>query len=86
MTRDEIFKKINEERDRQDAKWGPNPRNLPLGEWLAVLVEEVGEIAKSLLDNDMDNLIVEIIQVCAVGISMIEDITHEDKFVYISFY
>ena len=36
---------VKEERERQDAKWG-SQRNLPNPTWLAILVEEVGEVAK----------------------------------------
>ncbi len=36
---------IWDERNRQDARWGPLPRGLSPGIWLGVLMEEVGEVA-----------------------------------------
>jgi NTP pyrophosphatase (non-canonical NTP hydrolase) len=44
-----VFDRINEERDRQDTKWGEN-RDLPNDTWLRVLVEEVGEVARAIHD------------------------------------
>lgn len=38
---------INDERDRQDAKWGV--QNHPASVWLTVLTEEVGELAEAVL-------------------------------------
>lgn len=40
---------IARERDRQDAKWGPQNHS-PL-EWMAILSEEVGEAAKEALEH-----------------------------------
>lgn len=37
---------------RQDEKWGAQHLH-PMGKWLAILMEEVGEVAKSI--NDMDH-------------------------------
>jgi NTP pyrophosphatase (non-canonical NTP hydrolase) len=43
---------VLEERRRQDARWGRAfDRRLPAGSWLAVLGEEVGEVAKALLET-----------------------------------
>lgn len=65
------------ERDRQDAKWGPQDHSLP--EWLAILMEEVGELAAAILGHRFGNddhpeldWKKEAIQVAAVALSMIE--------------
>ncbi|MFB2832959.1 hypothetical protein [Floridanema evergladense] len=43
-----IFTKIQEERKRQDIKFSPMPRKLSPLVWLAVLFEELGEVAKEI--------------------------------------
>lgn len=73
MDRKVIYQMIDDERDRQDAKWGPLPRNLSMMTWLTVLTEEVGECARAILKRDLGNLITEIIQVAAVAIAWMED-------------
>jgi len=78
----QIFRDIEIERDRQDAKWGDqsdtwDPR------WLAVLTEEVGEVAKEILEGsryntgymiDTEHLREELVQCAAVTIAWIEAI------------
>ena len=64
---------VKEERERQDAKWG-SQRDLPNPTWLAILVEEVGEVAKAILERDEEGLNKEIVQVAAVAVAMIEAI------------
>lgn len=44
---------VAKERDRQDAKWGE--QNHPLEWWLAILMEEVGELSEALLETHFDN-------------------------------
>jgi len=50
----ERFVPILEERDQQDAKWGP-PASLPKDRtpehWLAILAEEVGELSKAVVEE-----------------------------------
>jgi NTP pyrophosphatase (non-canonical NTP hydrolase) len=73
MKRNDIFDLINNERDKQDKKWGALPRCLSDMVWLTVLLEEVGECAQAVLKRDWDNLKVEIIQVATVAIAWLED-------------
>lgn len=49
---DKIFQEIKAERRRQDKKWGAqrNHNNL---EWLAILAEEFGEVAKAVTERDV---------------------------------
>ena len=65
------------ERDRQDAKWGPQDHTLP--EWITILLEEVGELAAAILCHKFGNddhpeldWRKEAIQVAAVALSMVE--------------
>jgi len=83
--RNEIFKQISEERDRQDAKFGIQNR-LPI-EWMAILVEEVGEASTEALENHFKGVYrdpvalqsyrTELIQVAAVAVSMVECIDRQ---------
>lgn len=59
------------ERDRQDWKWG-SQRQLSDQEWLTILVEEVGEAAKDILDRKPDHLRTEVTQVAAVTLAWLE--------------
>jgi NTP pyrophosphatase (non-canonical NTP hydrolase) len=59
-----VFGLIANELHRQDVKWGEqNHSDL---KWLAILSEEIGEVAKAILEKDTDNIDVEIIQSAAV--------------------
>lgn len=79
---------IDEERDRQDAKWGV--QNHTPEWWLAILMEEVGELAQAILETHFDNgtdlggtanIRKEAVQCAAVAMAMIEciDRTANDK-------
>lgn len=46
---DVILQQIEYERQRQNDKWGP--QHHPMRTWLAILMEEVGEVARELLDE-----------------------------------
>jgi NTP pyrophosphatase (non-canonical NTP hydrolase) len=56
---------VEDERDRQDVKWGAH-RDIFDVWWLTILVEEVGECAEALLKNDMDGLYREMTHAAAV--------------------
>ena len=57
------------ERSRQDAKWGV--QNHDLSKWLLILMEEVGELAQALLEEN-PHWEEEAIQVAAVIVAMIQ--------------
>ena len=82
MTRDAVFAAIDMERDRQSEKWA-EPHDWGQGDCssvivhpitkVAVLVEEVGEVARAVLDKDDDDALrVELIQVAAVAVAWLE--------------
>ena len=60
---------IYEERNRQDIKWGEQHHTNLF--WLGILIEEIGEIAKAILENG--DIFEELIQSIAVCIAWIED-------------
>jgi NTP pyrophosphatase (non-canonical NTP hydrolase) len=58
------------ERAAQDRKWGE--QNHPDLRWLAILVEEVGELAQALIDGRPADARRELVQVTAVGLAWLE--------------
>lgn len=69
--RTEVIHAILTERVRQTAKFGK--QNMPLQDWILVLGEEMGELAKEFLeDNDPDNMLAEAVQVAAMAVQMYE--------------
>lgn len=65
-----VFQKIARERKAQDAKWGE--QNHHDGYWSLILSEEVGELAKAILQDDGTNLDEELTQVAAVAVAWME--------------
>lgn len=66
---------ILKERRRQNQKWGE--QNHDMYKWLAILMEEVGELSQEVLRSDLNgkdtnNLKVEAIQVAAVALQIVE--------------
>ena len=70
MKREKIFKMIENERLNQDEKWGEQAHH-PY-KWMSILMEEVGEVAKAILEDDNVGYADELIQVSAVAVAMIE--------------
>lgn len=77
MNRTDIFEQINAERDRQNAKWGE--QRAPDNPWLAILVEEVGEVAQEIClaysgFSEKDRLRDELTQVATVAVAWLESL------------
>lgn len=71
MNRNEIFKMVEVERIRQELKhpdWSTHWRD-----FLPILVEEVGETANAMNEQDKANLVDEVIQVMAVCSRFLEN-------------
>ena len=69
---DEYEKLINAERARQLEKWGVQNHDFPL--WSLILIEEVGEFAKAILEGEnMSDIKNELIQIAAVCKAIYED-------------
>lgn len=68
-----IINDIVKERNRQDVLWGAD-RDLSHGQWLVILVEEVGEVAKAMQEGDWKDIRTELIQVAAVCVAWLENI------------
>lgn len=78
---EDIFEAVRRERTRQRELWGGDHAHgsgdcsspdVPLPVKVAVLAEEVGEVARAALDGDADGLYAELVQVAAVAVAMIE--------------
>lgn len=65
-----IVTAILSERLRQDRIHPDND----LGDYLSILMEEVGEVARAIQLNDIDNLKEELIQVSAVCMRWMEEL------------
>ena len=66
------------ERERQDQKWGrKNIVNRSVKDGLAVLMEEVGEVARAELEDG--NVVEELVQVAAVAMAMAEAILRRGR-------
>lgn len=66
------FSMVEAERNRQVEKFG-NSGN-PTATWLAILMEEHGEVGTAILNHDVENLKEELTQVAAVALSWLEDL------------
>jgi NTP pyrophosphatase (non-canonical NTP hydrolase) len=64
----DIFNAIIKERKRQDYLHPKNKKE----EYLAIMIEEVGEIARAIQLRDKENLKDEITQVAAVAVRWLE--------------
>jgi hypothetical protein len=75
-SRESLHAEVDEERERQDAKWGGVPgvdrRNDDT--FAAVLGEEFGEVCKEWLECSPEKMRVELIQVAAVALSWVEEL------------
>jgi len=72
---------IIHERERQDAKWGE--QNHPLYTWLAILVEEVGELGQAMLHTEFGGYAKgkvkeEAIHVAAVALQFVEYLIRQE--------
>ena len=81
-SRQAVYEAIDRERDRQDAKWGDQSDKTWFA-WLAILTEEVGEVAEVVLqlheatdpvfvEQKIARLRSELTQVAAVSIQCLE--------------
>lgn len=63
---------VDLECDLQDEKWGEQSHTHE--KWLVILTEEIGEIARAVLETDPVSLVAEVIQAAAVCTHWLEDV------------
>ena len=75
---------ILDERTKQNIKWGK--QNHPYTVWLAILMEEVGEVAQAMQVNrswgkksDAGDLYNELVQVAAVAVAIAEQVAEDEN-------
>ena len=67
------------EREKQDQKWGAD-RALTYYQWLPILAEEVGEVARAMLEREPnERLREELVQVAAVAVAWMEAIDQRGR-------
>ncbi|GKV55997.1 hypothetical protein NCCP2222_19440 [Sporosarcina sp. NCCP-2222] len=78
----EVNDDVLQERMQQNEKWGL--QRYDYGYWLAILVEEVGEVAQAIQqgsvaskETDADDLYTELIHVAAVASAIAEQVKEE---------
>ena len=71
-----IFALISNERERQIEKWGVQ-RHTP-GDWVLILMEEIGEACEAFLEQRELDAAHELIQAAAVIVAWIEALMPED--------
>lgn len=76
MNRLEVFNRLNLHRERMDNRWGPESINLVATDKpktiVTLLAEEVGEVARAVLENDDENLIAELLDVMQICCAWLE--------------
>lgn len=71
----DIFIAIIDERNRQDKKHGEGSmRRCTDNIRLAIVTEEVGEVARAIIEGDGENLREELVQVAACAVAWLEAI------------
>lgn len=68
-----IIEEIKAERARQDAMFGELPRHLKPTFYLTILTEEVGEVARAIINGNSLGYRKELIQLAAVALAAIEE-------------
>jgi NTP pyrophosphatase (non-canonical NTP hydrolase) len=78
-----IFDEVLKERERQIKLWEREfyVWDASLEHKNTVLVEEVGEVAHAILENDIDNLREELIQVAAVCVAWLETLEDDSPLI-----
>lgn len=66
----EIMVEIEMQCKGQDGKWGEQNHHMLY--WLGILMEEVGEVAKGMIEYDDDQMRKELIHTAAVAVAAIE--------------
>jgi len=82
--REVVLNQVGSERIAQNLKWGK--QNHPYTVWLAILMEEVGEVAQAMQEglihhkeSDAGNLYNELIQVAAVATAIAEQVAEDEN-------
>jgi len=77
---EQIYRLIQIERTAQEHKWGI--QNHPPLYWLGILMEEVGEVAKAVIEEkrSYNEVKEELVQVAAVSVAFIDSINRNQNY------
>lgn len=79
MNTQSVTELVIAERQRQITKWGKQDH--PLYVWILIIQEEIGEVAKAVLENDPMQLIInEAVQTAAVAVQIMEWVSEKAGF------
>lgn len=80
----DVLHAVENERLRQNDLWGKQRHSY--GDWLKILIEEVGEVAQAMQkdqgwgkESDASNLYSELIHVAAVAVAIAEQVKEENE-------
>lgn len=71
MPTSKVVQLITAERQRQTAKWGKQGHTD--GFWLIILLEELGEASRAMIECDHLSVVEELVQAAAVIVAWLED-------------
>ena len=72
-----VLNRIACERIRQDQKWGE--QNHAPSWWMVILMEEVGEAARAVFEDDSNQYLKEMTQVAAVAVAALENAVRQEE-------
>lgn len=70
LVQSKILTRIVHERERQGVLWGD--RRTPAIQWVALLTEELGEVAKAVMEGDVASYEAELVHLAAVAVAALE--------------
>lgn len=70
FARDIVLGKIEEERKRQDEKWGTQLHPMP--GWMLILTEKLGDAARCVQEIDKEQTEVELVKLAAIAVNILE--------------
>lgn len=73
-----VLKELHHERNNQDREYGNN-RVLPHGDWSLLVGEELGEVAKAILEGNVTHARSELVQAGALIVAWVESIDNESS-------
>lgn len=68
-----VIQLVLDERERQTNKYGAIPRGLSDDRYNTILGEETGEVARAIIDDEPEHMLVELVQVAAVAVAWVEE-------------
>jgi len=68
---DDVLEEVRARREAQEREWGQSSH--PFSFWVTILMEEVGELSETILNDNKREMRDEALDVAAVAVALIED-------------